>query len=172
MPAKGERLGSAESTQSNSYPLDLDFSLFFQQIDADKLSLITVFPEFIPLTSFLKTTSSLSWHISLSCMFYNFFIIVVQLVSPVLRFVTPWTAASQASLPNRHLLEFAQAIHWVSDAIQSSQPLSPPSPPVLNLSQHQGLYQWVGGTSRQVAKVLELQLHHQSFQWVFRVDFL
>ena len=48
--------------------------------------------------------------------------------------------------------------------------------PLLLLSsiflQHQGLYQWVGSSSHQVAKVLELQLHHQSFQWVFRVDFL
>ena len=47
--------------------------------------------------------------------------------------------------------------------------LSPRSLPALNLSQHQGLFQWVG-SSHQVAKVLELQ--HQSFQWIFRVDFL
>ena len=53
-----------------------------------------------------------------------------------------------------HLLEFAQ-IHvlWVSAAIQSSHPLSSPSPPAFNLSQHQGLLQWVG-SSHQVAKVL------------------
>ena len=44
-------------------------------------------------------------------------------------------------------------------------------PPALNLSQHQGLFQWVG-SSHQVAKLLELQLQHQSFQWIFRVDFL
>ena len=50
-----------------------------------------------------------------------------------------------------------------------SHPLSPPSPPALNLSQHQGLFQWVG-SSHQVAQVLELQ--HQSFWWIFRVDFL
>ena len=71
-----------------------------------------------------------------------------------------------------YLLEFAQThIHWVSDAIQPSHPLSPPSPPVLRLSQHQFPFQWVG-SSHQVAKVLELQLQHQSFQWIFRVDFL
>ena len=71
-----------------------------------------------------------------------------------------------------HLLEFAQAhIHWVRGAIQPSHPLSPPSPPALNLSQHQGLFQWVS-SSNQVAKVLELQFQHQSFQWIFRVDFL
>ena len=55
--------------------------------------------------------------------------------------------------------------------LEPSHPLSPPSPPAINLSQHQGLFQWVG-FSHQVAKVLELQLQHQSFQWIFRVDFL
>ena len=69
-----------------------------------------------------------------------------------------------------HLLEFAQTHgHWVSDAIQPYHPLS--SPPAFSLSQHQGLFQWVG-SSHQAAIVLELQPHHQSFQWVFRVDFL
>ena len=70
------------------------------------------------------------------------------------------------------LLEFAQVcVHWVSDAIQPSHPLSPLSPLTLSLSQHQGLFQWIG-CSHQVAKVLELQLQHHSFQWIFRVDFL
>ena len=64
-----------------------------------------------------------------------------------------------------HLLELAQT-YWVSDAIHPSHPLSSPSPLVLNLSQHQGLFQWAGASS-QVAKVLELQLQHQSFQWIF-----
>ena len=54
---------------------------------------------------------------------------------------------------------------------QPSHPLSSPSPPALNLSQHQGLFQWVS-SSHQVAKVLEFQLQHQSFQWIFRTDFL
>ena len=62
-------------------------------------------------------------------------------------------------------------IHRIGDAIQSSHPLSSPSPPILNLSQHQGLFKWVG-SSHQVAKVLEFQLQHQSFQWIFRTDFL
>ena len=67
-----------------------------------------------------------------------------------------------------YLLEFAQThVHWVSDAIQRSYPLSLPSPPALNLSQHQGLFQWVTSLY-QVAKVLEFQLQHQSFQWIFR----
>ena len=70
--------------------------------------------------------------------------------------------------------EFAQIHgHWVGDAIQPSHPLSFSSSPAFNLSQHQGLYQWVS-SSHQVAKVLELQLQlqHQSFQWILRVDFL
>ena len=46
-----------------------------------------------------------------------------------------------------------------------------PSAPAFNLSQHQGLFQWVG-SSHQVAKVLELQPQHQSLQWIFRIDFL
>ena len=62
-------------------------------------------------------------------------------------------------------------VHWVSDAIQPSHPLSSPSLPALNLSQHQGLFQWVS-SSHQVAKVLEFQLQHQSFQWTPRTDLL
>ena len=80
---------------------------------------------------------------------------------------------STPGLPVRHQLpEFTQThVHWVSDAIQPSHPLQFPSPPSFNLSQHQGLFQWVGSLHH-VAKVLELQLQHQSFQWIFRVDFL
>ena len=80
---------------------------------------------------------------------------------------------SKEGFPVHHKLpELAQThVHWVSDAIQACHPLSSPFPPVFNLSQHQGLSQWVS-SSHQVAKVLELQLQHQSFQWTFRVDFL
>ena len=62
-------------------------------------------------------------------------------------------------------------VHWVGDAIQPSHPLLSPFPPAFNLSQHQGLFQWVGSL-HQVAKVLEIQLPHQFFQWIFSVDFL
>ena len=54
---------------------------------------------------------------------------------------------------------------------QPSRSLSSPSPPTFNLSQHQGPFKWVSFL-HQVAKVLEFQLQHQSFQWIFRVDFL
>ena len=67
-------------------------------------------------------------------------------------------------------LEFTQTqVHWVGDAIQPSHPLLSPSPPALNLSQHQGLFQSVS-SSHHVAKVLEFQLQHQSFQWTPRTD--
>ena len=62
-------------------------------------------------------------------------------------------------------------VHRVSDAIQPSHPLSSPFPPVFNLSQHQGLFQGVS-SSHQVTKVWMLQFQHQSFQWIFRTDFL
>ena len=71
-----------------------------------------------------------------------------------------------------YLSEFAQTyVLWVSDAIQAPHPLPPPCSLALNLSQHQGLFQWVHSW-HQVAKGLELQLQHQSFQWIFRTDFL
>ena len=61
-------------------------------------------------------------------------------------------------------------VHHIGDAIQPSHPLSSPSPPAFNLSQHQGLFQWVS-SSHQEARVLEFQLQHQSFQRIFRTDF-
>ena len=73
---------------------------------------------------------------------------------------------------HHQLLKFIQThVYRVSDAIQPSHTLSPPSPPTFNLSQHQGIFQGVS-TSHQVAKVLEFQLQHQSFQLIFRTDFL
>ena len=76
-------------------------------------------------------------------------------------------------LPVRHQLsEFTQThVTWVGDAIQPSHPLLSPSPPALNLSQHEGLLQWVS-SSHEVAKVLEFQLQHQSLQWTPRTDLL
>ena len=73
---------------------------------------------------------------------------------------------SMPGLPVYHQLPESTKthVHWVGDAIQPSHPLSYPSPPALNLSQHQDLFKWVS-SSYQVAKVLEFQLKHQSFQW-------
>ena len=78
-----------------------------------------------------------------------------------------------ACFPVHHqLVEFTQThAHWVGDTIQPSHSLSSPSPPAFNLAQHQSLFQW-NSSLYQMAKVLELQLQHQSFQWILRTDFL
>ena len=81
---------------------------------------------------------------------------------------------STPGLPVHHqLLEFTQThAHRVCNAFQPSHPLSSPSPPVPNPSQHQGLFQWVN-SSQEGAKVLEFQLQRQSFQWKlisFKID--
>ena len=77
---------------------------------------------------------------------------------------------SMSGFPVHYQLpELAQThVHQIGDAIQPSHP---PSPPTFSLAQHQDLFQGVS-SSYQVAKVLEFQLQHQSFQWTFRTDFL
>ena len=99
----------------------------------------------------------------------NWRVVVVQWLSHIWLFATPWTPGSSVL----HCLpEFAQIhVYWVSDTIQPSHPLPPPSPLAFNLSQHQGLFQWISSL-HQEAKILELQLQHQSLQLIFRVDFL
>ena len=77
-----------------------------------------------------------------------------------------------AFLIHHQLLELALThVHLVGDAIQPSYPRSSPSTPAFNLSQHQGLFQWLS-SSYQVPRVLDFQLQHQSFLWIFRTDFL
>ena len=88
-----------------------------------------------------------------------------QLLSCVQLFAT----LSTPGFPVYHQLPELAQTH-VCDAIQPSHPLSSPSP-AFNLSQHQGLFQWVSSL-HQVAIVSEFQLQHQSFQWIFRTDFL
>ena len=80
---------------------------------------------------------------------------------------------STPGLPVHHQLPESTQIHvhWVRDALQPSHPLLSPSPPALNLSQDQGLFKWVSSL-HQVAKVLEFQLQHKSFQWTPRTDLL
>ena len=89
----------------------------------------------------------------------------VQICNPMNR--------STPGLPVHHKLPaYTQThAHRVSDAIQPSHPLFSPSPTAPNPSQHQGLFQWVD-SSHQVAKVLEFQLQHQSFQRTPRTDLL
>ena len=85
-----------------------------------------------------------------------------------------WPHELQHSRPPCHhqFPEFTRThVHWVSDAIQPSHPLSSPFPPAFNLSQYQGLFKLVSSLYH-VAKILERQLQHQSFQWTSRTDLL
>ena len=84
----------------------------------------------------------------------------------------PMDCSVPGLLVHHQLSELAQThVHQVGDAIQPFHPLSSPSPPTFKLSQHQGISKWVS-SSHQVAKVLKFQFQHQSFQWIFRTDFL
>ena len=94
----------------------------------------------------------------------------VQSLSCVWLFMTPWAAACQSSLSiTSYRSSFKHiSIKWVMPS--NNRILLSPSPPTLNLSQHQGLFKWVSSLHH-VAKVLELQFQHQFFQWIFRTDF-
>ena len=109
------------------------------------------------MKAFMKNYSCLNF-----CAFLLFFFSSVTQSCPTL--CDPMNR-STPGLPIHHQLpEFTQThIHRVSDAIQPSHPLSSPFSPAPNPSQHQGLFQWVN-SSYEVAKVLEFQLQHQSFQ--------
>ena len=101
------------------------------------------------------------------------FIMSIQFSSVTQLCLTPCDImdCSMQGLPVHHQLsEFTQThVCWVGDAIQPSHPLLSPSPPTFNLSQHQGLFKWVSSL-HQVAKLLEFQLQHQSFQWIFKTN--
>ena len=100
----------------------------------------------------------------------RFFCYCCSVVQSCLTLCDPTDCSTLGFPVLHHLPELAQThVHRVSDASQPSHPLSSPSPPAFNLSQHQGLFQGVT-SSHQVAKGLELQL--QCFQWLVRVDFL
>ena len=97
----------------------------------------------------------------------------IQFSSAAQSCMTIWDPMNQITpgLPVHHqLLESAQThVHRVGDAIKPSYSLSSPSPPAPNPSHYQGLFQWVN-FSHEVAKVLEFQLQHQSFQWTPRTN--
>ena len=93
----------------------------------------------------------------------------VQSLSHI-RLCNPMNHSTPGPPIHHQLPEFTKThVHRVGDAIQPSHPLLSPSPPALNLSQHQGLFKWVS-SSHEVTKLLEFQLQHQSFQWLFRTD--
>ena len=98
-------------------------------------------------------------------------VLVVQLPSRV-QLYNPKDCSTPGLPVPHHFPKFAQVhVHYIGDAIQPSHPLMPSSPSAFNLSQHQGLFQWVV-CLHQMTKILELQFQHQSIQWVFRVAFL
>ena len=109
--------------------------------------------------SFIRSWSQAPWIFS-----------SVQSLSHVWLFAIPWTA-HQASLSITNSQRLLRLFCWVNDAIQPSHSLLSPSPSTFNPSQHQVLFQWVSSL-HQVAKVLELHLQHQSFQWISRTDLL
>ena len=93
---------------------------------------------------------------------------VRSVILSCLTFCNPMDCRMPGFLVHHELPELPQThVHWVGDAIQPSHPLSSPSPSAYNLSRHQGLFKWVSSL-HQVAKVLEFQLQHQSFQWIFK----
>jgi len=103
--------------------------------------------------------------------FFRLLFSSIPIAQSCLTLCNPMDYSTPGFLVHHQLLELAQTqVHQVGDAIQPSHPLSSPSPPAFNLSQHQGLFQGVS-SSHQVAKVLEFQLQHQSCQWIFRTDF-
>ena len=110
-------------------------------------------------------TTSATWEAISSVQFSSFALSCPTLCDPMNH--------STPGLPVHHqLLEFAQThAHWVGDAIQPFHPLLSPSLPATNPSQNQGLFQWVNSL-HEVAKELEFQLQHQSFQWTPRTDIL
>ena len=112
--------------------------------------------------------------ISLALFLFKFLQMLVQFSSvtqscPAL--CVPMNHSTLGLLVHHQCPESTQThVYRVGDAIQPFHPLSSLSPPALNLSQHQGIFQWVS-SSHQGAKVLEFQLQHQSFQWTPKTDF-
>ena len=126
-----------------------------------------------PVLLFQIWTSQLAWNSTLKKWrsWHPASLSSVQLLSHVRLFVTPWTTARQASLSitNSPSLPKLMSIELVMPFNHLILCFSP-SPPAFNLSQYQDLFKWVSSL-HQVAKVLELQLQYQSFQWIFRTNF-
>ena len=105
-------------------------------------------PSFVKAPPYIHTTFSLFSLLSVCCCY--------SVTQSCLTLYNPMDYSTPGFPVLHYLLEFSQAhVHWVGDAIQPSHLLLPPCPPGLNLSQHQGLFQWLG-SSYQLAKVLEL----------------
>ena len=155
----------SDSVKFSIFHQDLKKTRFINFCDLDHmLKSLVVYQTFTKLN---KKQYSKCWQMALS------HISSVQFSSSVMSNSLQPHGLQHTRLPcPSPLLQLAQThVHQVGDATQSSCPLLSRSPPTFNLSQFLGLFQGVS-SSHQVAKVLELQLQHQSFQWIFRIDFL
>ena len=122
------------------------------------------------LLNYFLCLSGIPLYVCICVFIYTYqFSLVAQLCPTICE---PMDCSMPGFSVHHKVLELIQThVHRVGDAIQPSHPLSSPSPPIFNLSQHQGLFKWVS-SSQQVAKVLEFQLQHQFFQWTSMTDFL
>ena len=143
--------------------------LFQQPVAGYRYSLVS---DHVVLVSASMVTL-LSSFLSFFCLFLQFSSVQFSSVTQsCLTLCDPMDCSTPGLPVHRQLLESTQTHdNWVGDAIQPSHPLSSPSPPAFNLSQYQGLFQWVSSL-HQVAKGLEFQLQDQSLQWILRSDFL
>ena len=98
-------------------------------------------------------------------------VVVVQSLSPVWLFVSPWTIACQSSLAFTISWSLLKLMSLKSVMLTNHLTLFHPFSSCRQFSQYQGLFQWMA-SAHQVATELELQFQHQPFQWIFRVDFL
>ena len=161
------------SIGSNASPDSPGHFFLSKVLPASTSALLLSLPSFLSwLESKLKCTKPI-WLYRIGCNAIPLTLVQFRSVAqscPTL--CNPMDCSTPGFLVHHQLRELAQVhVHWVSDVIQPSYPLSSPSPPAFNLSQHQGLFKWISSL-HQVAKVLELQLQHQPFQWIFRTDFL
>ena len=123
------------------------------------------------LVGWINIWTKIVWMKKLVKLFDDFFPLFccccLSAIKACLTLCDPVDCSTPGSPALHYILELAQMhVHWVSDAIQPSHPLSAPSPFAFNLAQHQGLFQWVS-SSHQVAKVLELQLSFSLSAMIF-----
>ena len=147
------------------------FTIFFRSSKFDSLVAAWFFKNFI----YFLIGRKMLYNFVLVSAIQQLELVIIQFSSVALSCLTlcDLMNCSMPGLPVHHQLPEPTQTHvlWVGDAIQPSHPLLSPSPPALNLSQHQGLFKWVS-SSYQVAKLLEFQLQHQSFQWTPKTDLL
>ena len=152
-------------SRGSSWPRDRTTSFVFPALQADFFTAESLYIEAYQnkdLSGLMKWNEQNGWR---KVQFSS----VTQLCLPL---CDPMDCRTPGFPVHHQLSELVQThVHQAGNAIQLSHPLSSPSPPAFNLSQQQGLFWWVS-SSHQVAKVLEFQLPHQSFQKIFRIDFL